>query len=837
MSFWSDAFNVLTGQAGQPQTASDTIMKLSDRVQTSTLIEDRRAAVMGLKGLCREYREEVGNNGIPGLIKVLSNDRGDVDIIKATLETLNILCTIQNKEDFGDLGFKFTEDFLKEPETVTALLECLEEFDFYVRFNTIQLLNTLLSNESDRLQEFILAAPMGISRLVDLLDDRREIIRNEGLLLLTFLTQSNTDIQKIIAFENAFERLLEIISHEGGVDGGIVVQDCIHLIQNLLKYNVSNQTYFRETSCIQRIAPLLSPEKHGALAHYAPVENSWSEQKNANAVSLLGLTRTLVVPNNMNTSTNQGVIAQSGLLETIIGITLKSETPLSVKSHAFYALGDIIRGNSANQEKVANTTSVVAPTSVSTADGNSTAEAPMSPPLPPTPQSALLTMISYVIGKTKVDDLAVRHGATYVILCYLFDNIEGQIALGSTLVPPPDNNPNSETTEKPQSPGSLLLSSLLEWEEAKEDPYQVWFGSIILSHILKGNSQCKSTASKITFGDVDQGEEIIPLVNMIAYSLTMASREGHAIRVITGYLTLLSVWAYESPETVSQFLSEGANLQYLMEQISQSHGVDVSIQGLSAFLLGILYEFDDDPESSFPREVLQPIILKRVGVDLFVNHINRLRESKSLQNSSGFEIEMDANGQVVSDLLFDHSFVEFFKGNYELIQKSITVDPKAKSSKNKNSSPTISNDEAEFYKKTIGDQTEAIESLKLKIQELEATLEQQRIAYEEQIGTLNTNVETLGHALDEQNSKYKVLEQERDDLLVCLADQDNTIKAFQTHVDDDDLEPLPSLDDDDDEHEVSNEKSDAVEAENPDSSNDTASKLETNDQPDVAELV
>ncbi len=52
----------------------------------------------------------------------------------------------------------------------------------------------------------ILASPLGISRLIDLLDDKREIIRNEGLLLLIKLTANNADIQKIVAFENAFER-------------------------------------------------------------------------------------------------------------------------------------------------------------------------------------------------------------------------------------------------------------------------------------------------------------------------------------------------------------------------------------------------------------------------------------------------------------------------------------------------------------------------------------------------------------------------------------------------------------------------------------------------------
>lgn len=40
--------------------------------------------------------------------------------------------------------------------------------------------------------------------------DQRDVIRNEALLLLLELTQTNQEIQKIVAFEGAFEKLLGI---------------------------------------------------------------------------------------------------------------------------------------------------------------------------------------------------------------------------------------------------------------------------------------------------------------------------------------------------------------------------------------------------------------------------------------------------------------------------------------------------------------------------------------------------------------------------------------------------------------------------------------------------
>lgn len=63
-------------------------------------------------------------------------------------------------------------------------MDILQEYDFYVRFHDIQLLGTLLAIRPDHVQDCVLTAPMGISRLMDLLGDRREIIRNGKLNIL-----------------------------------------------------------------------------------------------------------------------------------------------------------------------------------------------------------------------------------------------------------------------------------------------------------------------------------------------------------------------------------------------------------------------------------------------------------------------------------------------------------------------------------------------------------------------------------------------------------------------------------------------------------------------------
>ena len=66
-------------------------------------------------------------------------------------------------------------------------------------------------------------------------------------------------------------------------DGGIVVEDCLILLLNLLKDNKSNQTLFVEGNYVSRLTGFFNVEALTAE------EVSWSAQKVCNVVSQLGL--------------------------------------------------------------------------------------------------------------------------------------------------------------------------------------------------------------------------------------------------------------------------------------------------------------------------------------------------------------------------------------------------------------------------------------------------------------------------------------------------------------------------------------------------------------------
>ena len=59
-------------------------------------------------------------------------------------------------------------------------------------------------------------------------------------MIHTLISQS-PDIQKILAFEGAFEKLFNIVSQEGGIEGDTIAQDALRCVDSLLRFNMSNQ--------------------------------------------------------------------------------------------------------------------------------------------------------------------------------------------------------------------------------------------------------------------------------------------------------------------------------------------------------------------------------------------------------------------------------------------------------------------------------------------------------------------------------------------------------------------------------------------------------------------
>ena len=146
----------------------------------------------------------------------------------------------------------------------------------------------------------------------------------EGLLLVQSLISHSPDIQKLLAFTGAFEKLFSIIRNEGGIDGGIITQDCLECLDGLLRLNASNQTFFRETGLAGLLTSLLFYPANLQLSEQAPQEFAlqfWDRPKTANVGLVLRVLGMLVVTKGGNVRWITPVQAKvhAGSPQTVLG--------------------------------------------------------------------------------------------------------------------------------------------------------------------------------------------------------------------------------------------------------------------------------------------------------------------------------------------------------------------------------------------------------------------------------------------------------------------------------------------------------------------------------------
>ena len=198
---------------------------------------------------------------------------------------------------------------------------------------------------------------------------------------------------------------------EGYSDGGIVVEDCLRLMLNLLRNNASNQTFFREGSYIQRVAPFFD-----LTLEDEEIEVGWSAQKVSNMLHMLMAIRTLVSPSNPTTVTMscQTTILSCGLLEKLSSILLAAGIPADILTETISTLSEAIRGCLPNQEYFAQV------------------QAPSSPPRP-----ALILLLMSMVNEKQ--PFALRCAVLYCFQCYLYKNPAGQTQIMSTLLPANQN--------------------------------------------------------------------------------------------------------------------------------------------------------------------------------------------------------------------------------------------------------------------------------------------------------------------------------------------------------------------------------------------------------------
>lgn len=645
------------------QSVSDTITVLSGRLSSATLLEDRRAAILGLRSFAKEYPASVSSGALRSLIGSLSNDGEDVDTVKVVLETLLMLFNPnqESPEASEEIALWLADEFTQRQENITLLLDFLETNDFYSRLYSLQLLSAIHSARTDRTEDCIVAAPLGIPRLVAILDDPREAVRNEALTLLTYLTPSSPLIQKSVAFQSAFEKVFAVIAGEGGlIAGDRVVEDCLLLLANLLRLNPSNQSLFREEGHVPRLTGLLEAAYHSEEEELA----QWAqEQRNRNIYALLAVIRFFLVSGAEGTAQNQAAFWQHGVLFHALQLAFSHYANMPIKAEALNTCADIIRGSSKLQENFAQlqVPSVLETSPKTNGQAGKGSHAHGIPTV-----YVIDGLLDLTLSVPSLQAFDLRLAACQCIKSYLFNHSEIRLHFLRRAI-------EGHTSGADET--ANVLTTLLQPLDstASLDPYRHWFAAVVVMHLIFDNPEGKALAMAVTEGDADSGEEVVTSIQTITAHLISGLLREDDERILVGYLMLLIGWMFEDLDGVDDFLGEGSNINTLAETVVRHPPHSTLVRGLSSMLLGTIYEFSTK-DSPISRTRLHSVILSKVGREKYVDSLSKLRSHELMRNFEVTPQKLDGSGEL-PEVFFDATFVDFFKDNYNRLLRAIDRDP------------------------------------------------------------------------------------------------------------------------------------------------------------------
>ncbi|KAK4282326.1 hypothetical protein QN277_013719 [Acacia crassicarpa] len=583
VSGYKGVVGLVFGNENSSSNEDSYIERLLDRISNGKLAEDRRNAITELQLVVSESNSAqlaFGAMGFPVMLGVLKEERDDIEMVRGALETLVTALTpishVKGSSNEVQPALMNSDLLSREAESISLLISLLSEDDFYVRYYTLQLLTALLTNFPQRLQEAILTIPRGITRLMDMLMDR-EVIRNEALLLLTHLIHEAEEIQKIVVFEGAFEKIFSIIKEEGGSDGGVVVQDCLELLNNLLRNNGSNQILLRETIGLDSLISILKLRG-----------SNFTQQKTINLLSALETIKLLIMGGSetdpgkdLNRQANKTTLVQKKVLDYLLMLGVENQwAPVAVRCEAMRCIGDLIAGDSKNLDALGR---------------KFLGEEPQVEP-------ALNSILRIILRTSSMQEFVA---ADYVFKSFCEKNADGQSMLASTLIPQPypmNRAPLEEDVN--MSFGSMLLHGLT-WGETDGDLEICSRAASVLSHVLKDNLQCKERVLQIEI------EAPVP---------SLGGPEPLMHRMVK-YLALASSMKSKDGKSDAR-----PHLTYLLELVSSSSAT-VCIRGLAAVVLGECVIYNKSSESGKDAFAIVDAVSQKVGLSSYFLKFDEMQKS------------------------------------------------------------------------------------------------------------------------------------------------------------------------------------------------------------------
>jgi hypothetical protein len=581
------------------------VEQLLQRVTESALLEDRREALLSLRDMLAEggrAQDAFASMGYGVACALLRHERDDAEVARAALECLHLATTPDGRRSAREAQAAAVnaEQLARTPDAIALLLSVLEPppvgvADFYARYHALQVLRAVLGANARLVQEAVLAAPQGVVRLMDLLGEA-EVLRNEALLILRALAAASEEVQKIAAFQGAFDRLLAIVTDEGGMAGGIVVQDCLHLLSALLAGSAANQLMFRELGYLAQLPALLAPEEPAPGAAPA-LPQSMAPERAANLAAGLETARVLLLPlpaapGAAARLTNEAVLMQHGLLPALLALATSADaTPdAGVRGAGCRALAALARSSRENRDALAATVARV-----------SVAETL------PVVHAALRAVV-------RGESAAEAAGAEELVAAMCGGSAPAQAALVATVAP-----------GAAHGFGGDLLRALLQAGGGVAPLLASSRAALALGHLVAGNADTKLRLLALPLPG-QKGGLMGALAQRLATSVTAHGAAPEARQLVANFGVPLLLWLHRCPPAVAAFLASVSQTPFLVGAVvsAQQFGAGGTVVcGVCALLLGLCTKYAPS-DAAIPPGSLAAAIAGQITLPRFFGAVEAL---------------------------------------------------------------------------------------------------------------------------------------------------------------------------------------------------------------------
>ncbi|KAL3661094.1 hypothetical protein V7S43_013704 [Phytophthora oleae] len=687
-----------TPQSVLPAVKADIALAV-EGLQFATLLGERKKAISALQSLAQKFNaspddepsveeQELGQAAVPAVLAALVSDPRDTELMEAMLEFLQSIVSRSPSAALLllDQPQQNASAITVAPWGMQTSLTLLQDPSPWIRGPAIALVRALQEAQPGAFAKAVLECKEGLRRLLEVVEDRREHIRDAALAVLGQLTGRDKNAQQFLAFEEGFARLFQIMEVEGLAETGAspassVIADCLQIVNNMLRDNLMTQTLFLEM-------PYL--ESHVPRILRLPGIDGGDEEEDAAALGRrkrvlklgLQLVRFLVAGlyegakestldemaqrdrtrKSQELSRIQSLVARQEALMGAVGelVCCRSDVLTDLRLQALDLLRLVSEHNGGAQMIMVNLYAT------------------------PSGRNVLADLMNLDVGNES-DESPVGAAASALLDALFQENEGARMAVLQHIQtpPPPPMSADSgyDTVLLPPSAGRVLLDAFIvntdyiaqccdsgDVETLNTKLVVAWKASHRLANLLADSSYCKELALRAPAEyDDSQARAVagglflsrcLRLLRSFTEDDITPAVQSIVFQAKLSVLLLLIRWCHGCPKAVREIVNSVTNLSVLVDFLAEKHATPsqrnlteaTQLRGLIALLLGCCLEFlcEDEEEQALKiagtvvtaaeeelvlqmtRDQFLQMISKRVGLEQFTDALVQFQQTPAM---------------------------------------------------------------------------------------------------------------------------------------------------------------------------------------------------------------